>query len=299
MESMDDYKEELEASFRRVREGDLMTGTVIGISDQEVTLDLKYYTEGIIRANDLSNDPSFSIKEHIAPGDVITATVINPDENGHIILSKKEANETLAWDTLTKYCNDKTVVTVKVQDVVNAGVVAFLEGIRGFIPASKLALEYVEDLESYRGKELQVQVITADKSANKLILSAKELLKEKQDEIRRQSISNIEVGLVTEGIVESLQPYGAFVNIGRGLTGLVHISQIGEKRIKHPSLVLKEGQKVKVKIIQIKDDKISLSMKALNDVAAKEIEEETIKLPEAEDAYTSLGSLFKNLKLDH
>lgn len=297
MESMDDYKEELEASFRKVREGDLMTGTVIGISDNEAILDLKYYTEGVIRAEDFSNDPSFCLKEEISIGDVITATVINPDEHGHILLSKKEANETLAWDKLEQYQKDKNILTVKIQEVVNAGVITYVEGIRGFIPASKLSLEYVEDLDTYLGQKIQVQVLTADKINQKLILSAKELLKEKQDEIHRQSISNLEVGLVTEGTVESLQPYGAFINIGHGLTGLLHISQIGESRIKHPSVVLKEGQKVKVKIIQLKDDKISLSMKALQDVAAKEIEEETIELPEAENAYTSLGSLFKNLKL--
>ena len=120
----------------------------------------------------------------------------------------------------------------------------------------------------------------------------------KAEEEKKAKISNVEVGLVTEGTVESLQPYGAFVNLGEGISGLVHISQISEKRIKHPSAVLNVGDKVKVKVIAIKDGKLSLSMKALNDVAAEEIHEETIELPESEELTTTLGSLFANIKLD-
>lgn len=110
-------------------------------------------------------------------------------------------------------------------------------------------------------------------------------------------ISNIEVGLVTEGVVESLQPYGAFVQLSNGLTGLVHISQICNKRIKHPSVVLKEGQHVTVKVIAIKEGKLSLSMKALEEVAAEEIHEEEIELPESEEIATNLGALLKGIKL--
>ena len=102
---------------------------------------------------------------------------------------------------------------------------------------------------------------------------------------------------MTEGIVEILKPYGAFVNLGNGLSGLLHISQICQNRIKHPGVVLKEGQSVKVKITEIKDGKLSLSMKALEDVAAKEIEEEVFEIPEAEEVTTSLGALLSGLKL--
>ena len=101
---------------------------------------------------------------------------------------------------------------------------------RGFVPASKLALTYVEDTNEYLNKPIQVQVIDVDKEKNRLILSAKEILREKAEEERKNKVSNVQVGLVTEGTVESLQPYGAFVNMGNGLSGLVHISQICEKR---------------------------------------------------------------------
>ena len=192
---------------------------------------------------------------------------------------------------------EKTVLNVTVKGIVSAGVIAYVEGIRGFIPASKLSLNYVEDLNEYLNKEIQVQVFDVEEEDNRLILSARELLREKAEEERRAKVSNVEVGLVTEGTVESLQPYGAFVNLGNGLSGLVHISQISEKRIKHPSAVLAVGDKVKLKVIAVKDGKLSLSMKALQDVAAQEIEEEVYELPETEEATTTLGSLFANIKL--
>ena len=153
--------------------------------------------------------------------------------------------------------------------------------------------------EEYLNKPLQVQVIDVDKEKKRLVLSAKELLREKAEKERRNKISNIEVGFVTEGTVESLQPYGAFVDLGNGISGLVHISQICEKRIKKPSEAISVGDKVKVKVIAIKDGKLSLSIKEASDLMAKEVEEETFELPESgEEATTSLGSLFANIKLD-
>ena len=144
---------------------------------------------------------------------------------------------------------------------------------------------------------MEVRVINADAENKRLVLSAREILREKADEERKAKVSNVQVGLVTEGTVETIKPYGAFINLGNGLSGLLHVSQICEKRIKTPAAVLSEGDTVKVKITAIKDGKLSLSMKALNDVAAEEVEEETFKLPETEAATTSLGSLFKNIKL--
>ena len=181
--------------------------------------------------------------------------------------------------------------------MVNAGVIAYVEGLRGFIPASKLSLSYVENLEDFLNKEIQVRVITVDPEKKKLVLSAREILREKAAEARKNKISNVEIGLVTEGKVESIQPYGAFIDLGDGLSGLVHVSQISEKRIKSPDVVLKVGDTVKVKVIAVKDGKLSLSMKALNDVAAEEIREEKVVLPKTEELTTSLGELFKNIKL--
>lgn len=297
--TMDDYATELEASLRKVQEGDVLTGTVIGISDTEVTVDLKSYTDGIIRAEDYSEDPSFSIKNDVHVGDEVTATVLRTDDGqGHLLLSRKAAADDVAWKKLQQYLEEKTVLDVKIGGVVKGGVVAYVEGIRGFIPASKLSLSYVENLEDWLNKEIQVQVITVEPEKKRLVLSARELLREKAAEERRAKISNVQVGLVTEGKVESIQPYGAFIDLGDGLSGLVHVSQISDKRIKTPDAVLKVGDTVKVKVIAIKDGKLSLSMKALKDVAAEEVREEKVVLPKSEELTTNLGELFKNIKLN-
>lgn len=299
-ESMKDFEQELEASFKKIEEGDIITGTVVSVDETGVVLDLRYYAEGFIPAEEFSRVPGFNIKEAVQPGDEVQATVLRKDDGqGNILLSRVEAADVLAWDRLKELLVSGEAVDVVVKDIVNGGAIAYVEGVRGFIPASRLALGYVEDTEEFLNKPLRVQVIDVDKEKKRLVLSAKELLREMAEEERRNKISNIEVGFVTEGTVESLQPYGAFVDLGNGVSGLVHISQICEKRIRKPSEAVSVGDKVKVKVIAIKDGKLSLSMKEASDLMAKEVEEETFELPESgEEATTSLGSLFANIKLD-
>ena len=170
-----------------------------------------------------------------------------------------------------------------------------VEGLRGFIPASRLSLSYIEDLESYLLKDIEVQVIDVDQANNRLVLSARELLKEKEAKEREAKIASIKIGSVLTGTVESLQTYGAFITLEDNLSGLVHISQISQKRIKSPKDVLNVGDEVTVKVIGIKDGKISLSIKALGEV--QEEPEEKVEIPKAENIGTSLGDLFKNIQL--
>ena len=299
-ESMKDYEKELEASFRKISEGDLISGTVIDVNEEEVTLDLKYYAQGIIKAEDMSNDPSFSLMTDVAVGDEIEAEVISMDDgHGNILLSKKEAQQDTAWDVLKTYLEEKKELTVKVSEVVNAGVVAYVEGIRGFIPASQLSLQYVEDLAPFQGRQLNARVITVDPEKQKLVLSAKEILREQEKEAHDHKVAMIVPGTILNGTVESLQPYGAFVALQDGLSGLVHISQICEKRIKKPSEVLKTGDKVKVKVLNTNDGRISLSIKAAEENAqAEEIEDTDAKqYSSGESLGTSLSDLFAKLKL--
>lgn len=299
-ETMKDYEKELNESMKKIEEGDILTGTVVSVDEKEVILDLKYYAEGVIPAEDYTREPGFNLKEEVHPGDEVSATVVRKDDgNGNILLSRVEAADVLAWEKIREYKESGEALDVTVKGITNAGVIAYVEGIRGFIPASRLSLGYVEDTEEYLNRQIRVQVIKFDKDSKKLILSARELLREQAEEERKKKISNVQVGLVTEGTVESLQPYGAFVDLGNGLSGLVHISQICEKRIKKPSEVLSVGDRVKVKVTAVKDGKLSLSIKEASDMMAKDIEEEVYEVPDAgEEATTSLGSLFAGIKLD-
>lgn len=299
-ETMKDYEKELNESMKKIEEGDILTGTVVSVDEKEVILDLKYYAEGVIPAEDYTREPGFNLKEEVHPGDEVSATVVRKDDgNGNILLSRVEAADVLAWEKIREYKESGEALDVTVKGITNAGVIAYVEGVRGFIPASRLSLGYVEDTEEYLNRQIRVQVIECDKDSKKLILSARELLREQAEEERKKKISNVQVGLVTEGTVESLQPYGVFVDLGNGLSGLVHISQICEKRIKKPSEVLSVGDRVKVKVTAVKDGKLSLSIKEASDMMAKDIEEEVYEVPDAgEEATTSLGSLFAGIKLD-
>ena len=296
--SMKDCEQEISKSFKKISEGDILTGTVVSVTDKEIILDLNSYTEGIIHAEDLSSDPSFHITD-ISVGDIISATVIRTDDGeGNILLSKKAANDILAWNRLSESLENRTIFHLKIAGIVNGGAIVYAEGIRGFIPASKLDLNYVENLEEWLNKEVDCIVITADAENKRLVLSAKDVALERAIEEKNQKISKIKEGTVVEGRIDSIKQYGAFVDLGDNISGLLHVSQITDKRIKSPSAVLNIGDTVKVKIISVKDGKIGLSMKALNDLTAKEIEEDIPSYHEDAAASTSLADLLSNINLN-
>ena len=279
MESMKDFEQELTNSFRVIREGEFIRGMIVDINDDEVTLDLGYYAPGVIPMSELSDDPDFSAMKDLKIGEQIEAVVLEADDGrGNVKLSMKEANVASAWEKLRQMKEDETVATVKVKETVNAGVIAYLEGIRAFIPASQLALTYVEDTEEYIGKTLEVKVITADENAGKLVLSAKAVLKEKEAEHDREKMAMMD----------------------NGLTGLVHISKICMKRIKKPSEVLSVGQKVKVKVLEVKDGKISLSIRDVetntSEVVTDVIEDFDYKCEEIPN--NPFGSLLAGFTID-
>ena len=199
------------------------------------------------------------------------------------------------WNVVQRYMENKTTLPVKVEGIVNGGAIAMVEGLRGFIPASRLSLSYIEDLETYLLKDIEVRVIEVNQAENRLILSAREILREKEKKAMEEKIANVKVGSVVKGKVESLQTYGAFVRLEDGLSGLVHVSQSSRKRVKSPKDVLSVGDEVTVKIIGLKDGKISLSMKALE--GKDEEEDIKVEIPKSENIGTSLGDLFKNIKL--
>lgn len=203
------------------------------------------------------------------------------------------------WAGFEEKMKANTVITVEIAGVVKSGVVAYIDGVRGFIPASQLSTEYVEDLESWLGKMVDVMIIEAKEDEKRLILSGKKVARREE---RKKKFESITVGSVLEGTVESLQPYGAFIDLGDKISGLVHISQISTKRIKTPEDVLAVGDKVTVKVLSNEKRKISLSMRAVLEDAKKEEEaaapkEETFHYKEKGKASTNLGDLLKDIQL--
>ena len=205
----------------------------------------------------------------------------------------QEGPDAEKWAELAQQMEDKTVLKVKVKEAVKGGLVAYVDDIQGFIPASQAADHYIEKLEDLVGQHLEVVPITVDMEKKRLVLSARAVLQEKKAAERAEKLAAVEVGSVVNGTVDSLKDYGAFVNLENGLSGLLHVSQISNQRIKHPGVVLKEGQNVTVKITGVKDGKISLSMKALT---AEGEPEEQFEYKETGEATTGLGALLKGLK---
>ena len=210
---------------------------------------------------------------------------------------EQEGPDAEKWAELVQQMQDKAVLNVKVKEAVKGGLVTYVNDIQGFIPASQISTKYVEKLEDMVGQHLEVTPITVVPENKKLVLSGRAVMKQKEEEEKAAKMAAVKVGAVVEGTVDSLKDYGAFVNLDGGLSGLLHVSQISTQRIKHPGVVLKEGQKVTVKIIGIKDGKISLSMKALAQEEPVE-KEETFNYKETGAATTGLGALLK-LSLIH
>lgn len=305
-ETMADFEEEINASFVKFKGGDRIKGTVVSVEEEEVLVDLQSFSQGVIPAGEYSDDPDFHAMDEIKVGDVLSVVVLYEDEQGRTVLSLKQAQEAESWESLRDAVEENRVFEVKVKNVVPSGVVAYVEGIRGFIPASKLALHYVEEdeLESYVGKMLRVQVIMADEEANKLVLSAKDVAKAEAAKAQEAKLNALQKGFVTEGTVSRIESYGCFVEFGDGLTGLVHISQICNRFLKSPREVVKLGMKVKVKVLDVQDGKIRLSMKAVEDVAPEvpaddaDTSEEVSLEYKDEEATTSLAGLLKGIKLE-
>lgn len=206
----------------------------------------------------------------------------------------------ISWEELQQMMDDEVILSVQIKGVVNAGVIAYVQGVRGFIPASQLSTSYVEDLNEWLNKTVDVKIITADAEQKRLVLSGRAVEQEKAAAEKAAQIDAVSVGSVFTGTVEKITSYGAFIRLENGLSGLVHISQMSPKRIKTPEDVVKTGDSVNVKVIQKKDGKLSLSMKALmtEDAETETYEREAVNFKSEGDAATSLGSLLAGLKLD-
>ena len=214
--------------------------------------------------------------------------------------TKHVTEQKISWEELQQMMDEDTILSVQINGVVNAGVIAYVQGVRGFIPASQLSTSYVEDLNEWLNKTVDVKIITVDPEQKRLVLSSRVVEQEKAEAEKAAQIDAVSVGDIFDGTVEKITSYGAFIRLENGLSGLVHISQMSTKRIKTPNDAVQIGDSVKVKVIQKKEGKLSLSMKALMAEEAPErtYEKETVHFKSEGDAATSLGALLAGIKLD-
>ncbi len=203
----------------------------------------------------------------------------------------------ITWEELQQKMDENEILSVKISSVVKGGVITNVEGKRGFIPASQLSKNYVENLDEWVNKEIDVKIITVDPEQKRLVLSGRAVEAEKEAEAKAAQIEAIAVGDVFTGTVQKLTNYGAFVSLENGLSGLVHISQISPKRINTPAEALEIGQVTPVKVIAKKDGKLSLSIKAVT-APAKPEKTSNFSFKSEGNASTNLGALLAGIKLD-
>lgn len=261
--AMDDFTKEY-GDMKEIRRGARLKGVVVQVKDDELLVDIGGKSEGVLSASELNADDAKNIHDRFHVGDEIDVLVLRKEnQEGYPVLSKRRVDQDIAWDRLAQLKEEKAVVTGTVTDVVKGGVLVDV-GLRGFVPASLLSLGYVEDLSTYVGRQLEMKIIECDKHSNKLVLSAKAVLRKAAAAQKEKTWAEIAEGQTRKGIVRRLTNFGAFVDIG-GVDGLLHVSEMAWYRVNHPSDLLKEGDEIEVYILSVdpENEKISLGLKQL------------------------------------
>ncbi len=242
--------------------GDVVKATVTKVEDKQALVDLGYKYDGLIPISELSPLHVEKVSDVVAVGDTFEVKVIKlNDEKEELVVSKKAVAMESSWADLEQKMQAGEIIEATVKEVVKGGLVVDV-GVRGFIPASMVERHFVEDFSDYKGKTLAMKVVEMDKEKNKVILSHKAVL-EDEAKVQKQSIMDkIQVGQVLEGTVQRMTDFGVFVDIG-GVDGLVHVSELAWNRVDKPSDVVKEGDKVQVKVLKIdrENERIGLSIK--------------------------------------
>ncbi|MEA4848762.1 MAG: bifunctional 4-hydroxy-3-methylbut-2-enyl diphosphate reductase/30S ribosomal protein S1 [Clostridiaceae bacterium] len=252
--------EEYEKTMRAVYPGDTVKGTVIMVTDDEVMVNIGYKSDGIIKKEDYTWENDVNLKDIIKAGDELEVVVVNiNDGEGNVVLSKRLFDAEKNWHKIEAAFNEKTPLEGHVKEIVKGGGIVDIMGIRAFMPASQFDVRYSEDLSGFVNTNVNVEIIEYEPEKRKLIVSRKLLLK-KQQEIKGKAVwESIEAGQKLTGEVKRLADFGAFVDIG-GVDGLIHISELSWSRVKHPSEVVKPGDKVEVVVLAVDKEKKKISL---------------------------------------
>ena len=264
--SESENKDLLEAlnSVKTVEVGDVVKGEILAFDDQkQVIVGIEGTgVEGVVPARELTSgvdEGAYKVGDEL---DLVVISKIGSDkEGGSFLLSQRRLAARKVWDDIEKKFEAGETIKAPVTQVVKGGLVVDA-GVRGFIPASMVSDHFVEDLNQYKGQELELKIVELEPSENRLILSHKEIVQQEREANKKAVVSKLVVGDVVEGKVARLTNFGAFIDLG-GVDGLVHVSEISFERVGKPSDVLKVGQDVKVKVLAVdpEKDRISLSIK--------------------------------------
>jgi len=259
----DEMMEAIESSFKRINRGDVLKGTVLYVTNNEVMVNINYKSDGIIDRSEISKEQDADPKELFKVGDEIDVYVMKLDDGeGNVVLSAKRVDFIKDWEILEESFKNEEILEVKVLNAVKGGLTVLVSGVNGFMPASQISMNYVSDLNQFKGQTLNAKIIDFDIQKRRMILSRKAVEKVEVEKKRAELWETIEEGKMLTGVVQRLTDFGAFVDLG-GIDGLIHISDLAWFRVKHPSEVLKEGDNVEVKVLAFDKEKnrISLGLK--------------------------------------
>ena len=261
-----DFPELLEKTILSFNTGDVIEGTIVRIDRNEIMVDVGYKSEGIIPIKELTVRKSSNPNELVKEGEKIKALVLDKeDDEGRLVLSAKRAVFEKVWGDIKEVSDKNKSIKGTVIEAVKGGLIIDI-GVRGFLPASLIDVRRVKELDSYIGEEVEAKILELDRQRNNIVLSRKAHLEEEMSEERQGFLEDLEVGDVKEGSISSIVNFGAFVDIG-GMDGLVHVSELSWRHVENPNEIVKVGDKVTVKVLEIDNEKerISLSIKQVTE----------------------------------
>ncbi|MFZ5975403.1 MAG: bifunctional 4-hydroxy-3-methylbut-2-enyl diphosphate reductase/30S ribosomal protein S1 [Bacillota bacterium] len=259
------FLEGIEKTLVRIRPGQVIKGTVVQVSDDEVCVNIGYKSDGFIRRNELSTDPDENPADILKPGDEIDVEVLKVnDGDSTVLLSRRRVLEKKFWEQLIVDKENNVEFQGVCKEVVKGGVIASINGIRTFVPASHLSLKYVENLEDYVGTTLRLRIIEVDKYKRRVVASQKMILQEESRTKKKQLWESLAPGQTIHGVVRRITDFGAFVDIG-GIDGLLHVTDLSWHRVRHPSDIVSIGEEIDVQVLSVDPEKerVSLGLKQL------------------------------------
>ena len=255
------FEQMLDESFKTIRNGEVVEGTVIGVKEDEIILNIGYKADGIITRNEYSNDSNLDLTTVVSVGDTMEAKVLKVnDGEGQVLLTYKRLAAEKGNKRLEEAFENKEVLTAKVTQVLDGGLSVVLDEARVFIPASLVSDSYEKDLTKYQDQEIEFVITEFNPRRRRIIGDRKQLLMAKKAEMQKELFERIHPGDVVEGTIKNVTDFGAFIDLG-GADGLLHISEMSWGRVENPKKVFKAGESIKVLIKDINGDKIALSLK--------------------------------------
>ena len=261
MSELNENEQMLEESLKTIRTGEIVTGKVIDVKEDEIVLNIGYKSDGIIPRNEYTNEPGVDLTKVVNVGDELEAKVIKVnDGEGQVALSYKRLAADRGNKKLEEAFNNQEVLTAKVVQVLDGGLSVVVDEARVFIPASLVSDTYEKDLTKYANKEVEFVITEFNPRKRRIIGNRKQLMAARKAEMQKALFERIQVGDVVEGVVKNVTDFGAFIDLG-GADGLLHISEMSWGRVENPKKVFKAGEKLTTLIKDINGEKIALSLK--------------------------------------